>query len=445
MRRHLLNAAYGVLDYVSYPLGMLLVAPIVLHRLGAVEYGLWTISTAVISAGGIIASGFCDANIQRVARLRGTGESNAMQHVVRSMLGINLVLGTALAIATFAFAPVAAVRITVSHTAQFRECLVTLWIASGLILVRAIESVYVSTQRAFEQFRDSMQINTAVRLCTLGTAAVLALYRQQVVSILIATGIFLTVGTYLQYREARKLLGETLRWPRFRSEETRLLLGVGKFTWIQALGGVIFSQFDRLLLGVSLGAAAVAPYSLCVQFSQPLHGLTASGLQFLFPYLSVRVETLSTAELKRTLVKVLLCNLALVACGAGTLLLIGRWLLRTWAGPSVAETAINILPPIVLGTALMGLSVTGSYAMAAFGLFRAVAAISLSTRGAMLLAMTYLVHQHGVHGLATARLCYGLLALLLYVPLLRRLNTRTMPREAAPHMGFCELEEASMP
>ena len=76
MRRHLTNAAYGVLDYASYPFGMLLVAPIVLHKLGASEYGLWMIATALISAGGIIASGFCDANIQRVARLRGREETD---------------------------------------------------------------------------------------------------------------------------------------------------------------------------------------------------------------------------------------------------------------------------------------------------------------------------------------------------------------------------------
>src|SRR5258708_38299386 len=96
VKRHLYNAAYGVLDYVSYPLGMLLVAPIVLHKLGAAEYGLWMIATSVVSAGGIIAYGFCDANIQRVARLRGSGETGSMVHAVRSMMGINLVLGFAL-------------------------------------------------------------------------------------------------------------------------------------------------------------------------------------------------------------------------------------------------------------------------------------------------------------------------------------------------------------
>src|SRR5580704_2810814 len=98
MRRHLTNAVYGVLDYASFPVGMLLVAPIVLRKLGASEYGLWMIATAVVSAGGTIASGFCDANIQRVARLRGTGETGAIVDTVRSTMGINLALGFTIAV-----------------------------------------------------------------------------------------------------------------------------------------------------------------------------------------------------------------------------------------------------------------------------------------------------------------------------------------------------------
>lgn len=443
MKRHLWNAAYGVLDYVSYPLGMLLVAPIVLHKLGAAEYGLWTIATAVVSAGGIIASGFCDANIQRVARLRGTGDTTLMLQVVRSMLGINLVVGTALATGLLAFAPMVARRITMAHPAQLRECIVALWIASALILVRAMESVCVSTQRAFEQFRQNVQINAAVRIGTLGTAAILALCGWGVVSILIATAVFLATGTYLQLHHARRLLGGAFLWPRFQPEETRSLLRIGVFTWIQALGSVIFSQFDRLLLGVSLGAAAVAPYSLCVQFSHPIFGMTASGLQFLFPYLSARVDTVPRAALRRMLAKAFLCNLLMVLCGASILLLAGGWLLHMWAGPKVAGAAMEILPRIVLGSALMGLSVTGSYTMAAFGLFRTITVLSLSTRGGMLILMIYLLHRHGVQGLATARVCYGLCALLLYVPLLRHLETGAAKRESAA--GAYEAEEAVQP
>lgn len=446
MKKHLTNAVYGVLDYASYPAGMLLVAPIVLHRLGASEYGLWMIATAVISAGGIIASGFCDANLQRVAHLRGTGDFDRMPHTVRSLLGINLVLGSTLAVAGWIAAPYATPHITSSHLIEARECLISLRIASVLILIRAVESVSVSTQRAFEQYRGTVEISAAVRLLTLGAAAVLTLIGERTTSILVATGLFLIFGTYMQFRQLRRLIGAVSLWPRLHAEETRNLLGLGVFAWAQALGGVIFGQFDRILLGVSLGALAVAPYSLCVQFTQPIFGLAASGLNFLFPYLSGRASTISGAGLKRTVLKAFSCNLLLVSCGAGILLLLGDRLIRIWAGPIVAQSAARILPPIVLGSALMGLSVTGTYAMQALGLFRTVACISLAGRTVMLLFMIYLLRHHGLEGLALSRLCYGSVALLVYLPLLRQLNRRTRGRLRVPSLTIpYGVQEGSKP
>ncbi len=442
MKRHFMNAAYGVLDYASYPLGMLLVAPIVLHKLGAAEYGLWSISTAIVSTGGIVASGFSDANIQRVARLRGSGSSATMAHTVRSLLGINLVLGFVLALFVWVAAPFAANRIVVSHPGQLHECLYSIRIASVLILVRATESVSASTQRAFEQYGKTVRINTVVRWLTLASAAGLVLCGFRAVSILAETAGFLAIGTYFQFQEARKLLGSTALWPIFEPGETRILLNYGVFSWVQAMGSVIFGQFDRVLLGVSLGAVAVAPYSLCVQFSQPIFGLTASGLQFLFPYLSGRVSALSADALKRTLVKVFACNVLLVACGAGILLLIGDRLIQSWAGAAVARSATQILPPIIVGASLMGLSVTGTYAMLAFGLFRSVAVISLASRGVMLLVMAGLIHLGGLQGLAAARVCYGLLSLLLYIPLFRKLQADGV---SSPLAGAYQLQEVSEP
>ncbi|HEX3438110.1 MAG TPA: oligosaccharide flippase family protein [Pseudacidobacterium sp.] len=422
MNRHLTNAAFGVLDYAAYPLGMFLVAPIVLHKLGASEYGMWAIATAVISIGGIIASGFSDANIQRVARLRGSGEIGVITNTVRSMLGINLVLGFVLALAAWLAAPYAAQRISLHHVEQTWECFISLRIASVLILVRAVESVPVSTQRAFEEYRGTVQINVAVRLFTLASAALLALSGRRTVSILLATAVFLVLGTILQFHELRRFLGDVPIKPKYQREETRVLLRFGVFSWLQALGGVIFAQLDRVLLGLSLGAATVAPYVLCVQFSQPLFGLTASGLQFLFPHFSKRVVTADSASLTKTLLKAFACNLFLVLCGAGLLLLLGDRLIQAWAGVAVAQKAATILPLVVMGASLMGLSVTGTYALLAFGMFRTLAIFNLSNKALMLFLMTYLLRHHGLQGLAFARVCYGFLALLPYAPLLRKLS-----------------------
>jgi hypothetical protein len=72
----------------------------------------------------------------------------------------------------------------------------------------------------------------------------------------------------------------------------------------------------------------------------------------------------------------------------------------------------------------MGLGVTGTYAMQALGRFRTVALISLGSRTAMLLLMIELLRHMRLPGLALCRLCYGSVALLVYVPLLGRLSIR---------------------
>jgi O-antigen/teichoic acid export membrane protein len=431
MRRHLTNAGYGVLDYVSYPIGMLIVAPIVLHRLGAAEYGLWMVATAVISAGGIIASGFCDASIQRVAHLRGAGEFKIMPQTIQSMLGINITLGLALGICVWIAAPYAAPHIATSSLTSASECLISIRIASVLIPLRAFESVFIGAQRAFERYRGTVQISTYIRLLTLGTAAVLALAGLRTPSILVATGAFLALGGWMQFRNLRKSLATVSPLPKWQSNEIHILLKRGVFVWLQTLGAVVFGQFDRILLGASLGALAVTPYSLCVQFAHPIFGLTAAALNFLFPYLSGRASTIPVAALRKTLLKAFACNLILVAGTATVLLLCGNFLIRIWAGPEVAQSAAQILPPIVLGSALMGLSVTGTYAMQALGLFRTVAYISLAGRTVMLLLMIDMMRNHGLHGLALSRLAYGSVSLLVYLPLLQRLNSERGGEQAA--------------
>lgn len=442
MRRHLTNAVCGALDYASYPVGMLLVAPVVLHRLGTAEYGLWMITTAIISAGGIIAAGFCDANIQRVAHLRGAGDSQRIAETVRSILGINLALGTAIAVLTWMAAPWIAPHIAVAPLMPSHECFVAIRVAAAAILLRALETVGVSTLRAFEEYRVTVQISTATRLLTLSTAALLALLGQRTVSILLATAAFLLLGAWIQFRQVRRFVGPVPLWPKFHRGEARLLLGIGFFAWLQALGGVIFGQADRILLGISLGAVVVAPYALCVQFAQPIFGLTASGLHFLFPYLSAQTKERSRSRFRRTVLLAFLCNLLLVGVGAGLLLLLGTRFIRLWAGPAVAHSASGILAPIVAGSALMGLGVTGTYAMQALGLFRTVASISLAGHSMMLLVMLLLLHHEGLRGLALSRLGYGAVALMVYLPLLARSMRNTQESaHAAASPAPCELQE----
>jgi O-antigen/teichoic acid export membrane protein len=445
MRKHLTNATYGVLDYASYPVAMLLVAPIVLRRLGASEYGLWILCASVISAGGILASGFCDAAMQRIARLRGVGKVDAAAGTVRALFTINLISGLLFAILVWFAAPVAANHMASYHIGPYHitsvtECVYSLRLSGAWIVLRAIESVGVIAHRAFEEYRVSVQIGVATRLLTLASAAVLASFGHRVPSILVATGIALALGAFLQFRGLRSYFGPISLLPVFDRPELRLLVRPGMFVWIQSACGVIFGQLDRILLAVSFGAAALAPYALCVQFAAPIFGLSASGLHFLYPLMSRKAPNASGEVLQQLVARSFACNLLVVALPSLALVAFGSRAIHMWSGSAISQQSLAILPGIVLGTALWGLGVTGTYTMQALGRFRTVALLNIGGRICALFLLVYLLRHRGIEGVVLARIFYGATALLVYVPLLRWLWL-SRPANTAPAYSAGELQE----
>ena len=327
MRAHLSNAAFGLLDYAAYPVGMLLVAPIMLRNLGVAQYGVWAVATAAVNTGSIIASGFGDANIQHVATERTTGDSNALVRTVRSTMGIHLLLGAVMAIILWIAAPYLAGRVAGTSADLEASCLWCLRIAGLITFVRTVESVCVSTHRAFERYGAAVRISVAARLLSLAAAALLALSSHGVVSILAITAVVTGIGLLLQLGRLKSLLHATTLSPGFDPQTTKALFRFGIFSWLLAVSGVLFSQADRLLGGAALGAAAVASYALCAQLAQPIYGFTASGLHFLFPYLSGQRVSANAATLRKAVLLALVANVMFVLSSTLGLLLIDNRIL----------------------------------------------------------------------------------------------------------------------
>lgn len=439
MRAHLSNAAYGVLDYLAYPVGMLIVAPVALRNLGVAQFGVWMMANAALTTGSVIASGFGDANIRYVSMGRGGKDQANLLRAVRSTMGIHVTLGAATALIVWILAPAAAAH-AASSSADLRvECLWSLRIASLLTLARAIETVCVSTQRAYERYGVAVRLSLATRLLALAAAAVLPMLKRGVVSVMIAMAIFTVASLGLQLLELRRLLGANSLLPSFDAKATYALLGFGCFSWIQAVSGILVGQADRLITGVYLGAAALASYSMCAQLAQPIYGIAASGLHFLFPYVSARSSADSFTSLRRTVLLAFVANLLVSAACASILLLFGTRLLVLWGGKSIAAASGSVLPLLVWSTAIQALSVTGSYMMLALGRARLVTLLNLGGGAAMVLATRWLLPIYGMQGMATARLFYGPFPLLVYIPLAAMLfrNAR-VPCPTVAAIAICE-------
>lgn len=428
MRSHLSNATYSVLDYIAMPAGMLVAVPVLLHHLGASAYGVWLIASAAVSAGSIVSSSFGDAVIQRIASLRSTGDVGSIRGVLATTLAINLVLCSTLAAILWSVAGLAVPHIAHGDASLAATSVRALRIGALLIVLKSFESVYMSAHRAFQAYGPAVGVSIATRLLSVVFAVALVTLGHGVIAMMLATFALTAFGVAGQWFLLHRHIAAPPLFPSIDRSALASLASFGGMSWLQAVSGVIFSQADRLLLGTVLGAAPMAYYGVCVQLAQPVHGLTSAGLHFLFPHLTGRAAHGWNPDLRRPVLRALLLNLTVDVSLSTALLVFGHRILSTWMGADFARRSDAIFPFAVISFTMLAANVTGHYTMLALGRIRLVTALNVAGGLLMLLVMALLVPRRGIEGAAFARLIYGPVTCLVYLPLLRLFQHDITPR-----------------
>ena len=400
---------------------MIIAARFLVHRLGLEQYGIWMLVSAVIGGVGILGAGFGDATVKYVSAYRAQNNIAGVQQTIRATLTMNVILGAILAtiiwvIATFLVHHVLKVE------PQSRLLTVrSIQIGAIILFLRSVESVFVSTLRGFEQYAPTVTINAVLRVMNVTSAVVLAALSQGVVAIMLSTLLWSAVAVSFQLRSARRVAGWFSVLPTLRYPGLREVFAFGGFSWLQALAGLGFNYADRLLVGILLGTAPVAIYVLCVQASQPIHGLCAATFNFLFPHISSRHEREGAASTRRIFRVAFWCNLGVSLALAAPLMLFAKPILRLWMGAQIAGEGELSLRILALAYAVLALNVIPHYTLLALRQARYVSLVNLAGAALSIGAASLLIHSWGLKGAAFARLFYGVMTLVLFLRVRRTL------------------------
>jgi O-antigen/teichoic acid export membrane protein len=420
------NALYGIADYLALPLAMLVSAPFLLKHLGAAQYGVWILASAAVSSGGMVAGSFGDAVIKYVGECRGRRDWQGVKRIVRNMISINLALSGVLAVALWYFAPYVTRHVVKIDIALQSACLKSLRIGCGLLLVKSVEGVFVSTLRAFETYGPATCISIVSRAAMVLSAVLLTAKGHNVVWIMLATLFISALSMLAQALSLQKVTGSLSLFPSWDWETVSGIADFGTFSWVQAMSGVAFSYADRFIVGFFMGAPVVAYYSLWIQAAQPIHGLISSGMHFLFPHLSARYSIIPIGEIRRKVFRAIKVNMALVAVLSVPGIIFGNHLLSIWIGSSFDKQPGFLFPIVVCSFALLGMNVTAHYALLAVGKVRTITYLNLIAGIVMLGLMAILVPRFGLQGAVWARLIYGPITWLAYLQLYK-IIWRTVP------------------
>src|SRR5262249_25861655 len=321
---------YSIAEYTAQPISMVVAAPYLVHKLGLDQYGIWMLVSTVLGSVGILSTGFGDATIKYVSTYRGQNNSDGITRTIRATLTINAGLGGLFGAVVWVAAPFSVEHLFRIEPAFQAASIQALRIASIILLVRSVESVFVSTLRAFERYGPPVKLNVFLRLVVVISAVTLAALGRGVVAIMYATLFWSALIVILQALAARQVFALLNPFPTFGSEALAEVFSFGCFSWVQALAAVAFTYGDRLLVAAMLGTAPVAIYVLCVQVTQPIHGLTAAAFNFIFPHISSRYEAGEFNGPRRVFRLASLVSLVSSITIALPLILFGRQLLSFW-------------------------------------------------------------------------------------------------------------------
>jgi O-antigen/teichoic acid export membrane protein len=271
-------------------------------------------------------------------------------------------------------------------------------------------------------------VTSSTRVAAIVASVLLAYRHHGVTSIMIATLGTVIVATVLLAVSVRWQIGPVLGWPSWKAREMSEVISFGATSWLLGISGMAFNQLDRLLVGFFLGPAELGYYSVCAQATQPIHGIVASGLHFLFPNVSARVVTDGPSAIGQSVKRALLWNIVLTVVLSIPLTFFSRPFLTLWMGSAFAAHASLLLALLSLAAGLLALNVTLHYSLLAMGCIRYVALLNLLAGAAMLTVMALLIPRLGIVGAGVGRVVYGPVTWLMYF----RLNDVVHRSRSAP-------------
>lgn len=414
------NAFYSIAEYLAQPISMLLAAPYLVHKLGLEQYGIWVLVSAILGSVGILSTGFGDATVKYVSTYRGQNNPAGVERTIRATLTINAALGGLFGFLVWNLAPYSVNHIFRIEPVLHAPAILAIRISAAILVIRSIESVFVSTLRAFERYGPPVKLNVFLRSVVVVSAVVLAAMGQSVVGIMWATLFWSALVVLLQVLAARRVVGSFNPLPILSGEAVAEVFSFGCFSWLQALAAVVFGYADRLIVAAMLGASQVAIYALCIQCTQPIHSLGAATFNFVFPHLSSRLESGEIQGPRRVYRSALIANVSLAFALCLPFLLVPKLLLTLWMGSEFAAKSYILLSILAVGFAILAINVVPHYALLALGRVKLIAVLNTGSGIALSLTMVLLIAVLQLPGAALGRLMYSVLLAIPYLVVARK-------------------------
>lgn len=318
------------------------ITPVVVHRLGIVDYGVYILAGTITGFMGLLDLGLSAGVVKYVSEYHAQNDYPALQRTMNSALSMYLLVGAAGLLIFFILGKWFLPFFHISGLSQ-GHILVVFALSGIIFFVRSAYSVYTIIPQALQRFDIVTKINLAqLTFFSFATlAAVLAGYKLKVILSLSLLSFLGLIWAYRVY--SLKLLPEFRLGLGWQKIEIKKLYKFGIFAALASIANSSLDQLDRLVIPIFLGPAALSYYSLPGNVSQKTSTIAGSLSGIFFPLASSLKSQDDDAKLKLVYQKVIR-NLTVAAAAMATAIMVfGYQILFYWLGKDFADRGYKVL------------------------------------------------------------------------------------------------------
>jgi len=451
-RIHARNLAANWLAHGATLVVMFFLSPFIVHTLGKVEYGIWSLLTVLTGYMGVLDLGVRSSTGRHIILYLGKEDYGAVDETIRTSLGFFSAVGLLIVVAG---ASLGWLFPACFQSVPEEYHLLTLLVLPLLALnvwFSALQGVFSSVLIAHDRFDLTRGVDLGVlALQTAGTVAVLW-WGYGVLGLAVVVVGCHVVGLVANFLLARRIYPALRIWPLvLEKRRLRELLGYGLAAFVSSISVKIIGQTDLVIVGAAINVASVTIYSVGAMLVY-YTGTFLSHINFtLFPAIQravARNEMGSTRWLFQRAGRLGLVFGLLAYVGLGAF---AQPFIRLWMyGPEFGEESVRraaIVMTILAASKLLLLFVGASVTVLnAIGHVRLTAALTVAEAllnlGLSLLFV--LVFGWGLMGVAAGTLVARLLVGTLVAPWYACAKTGASWRKYVLEIGGMELLVGSL-
>ncbi|MED4967021.1 oligosaccharide flippase family protein [Heyndrickxia coagulans] len=361
------NAIANIINYVVPPILLFVTTPILVKKLGADVYGVWVIILSSIGMSSMFQFGLGDSTIRYISKYLAKSNYIKLNKVINATLFMYGSLSILAGIFCYLFSDKLVGLLNIGELPK-QETVRLFKLVSIIFLFSFLKEAFIGILKGFERYDIIAQISVSFNIIK-NFLFVFVVTKGFMISGLIIILLVSTIAELLVYILYVNTKISIVKFNIFKIDRETIneIFSYSFYTWLQGISTLLFSQLDKIIIGIFIGTKAVTLYSVSTQFASQIHAFGAAVFSYIFPRISALFEKGDYHNIQNWFKKLFKLEVISMLIITFVMLMFSNLFMKFWMGEHFAKESIYIVKGLIIAYAVLSLNIIPHYVLNGLG------------------------------------------------------------------------------